>query len=487
MLGKGLHPNSTVCVRVPCARGALDPNGDHSMLPQHFSFQLSAFEPLSLTLFVAGMPLTTDFKAILTAAGINSKIVTYLDHPRLCLTDEASFANLIEKREEIQTAILDQLGDTDLQSDVGQRGLLTKVWRECEAFETLRLERKARNVGPDDLEDPLPDGTHTIDVKNFQEGSIHWEPALSELLCEPLYGRIKRETSRAKTHTVLPLERVRTAAEVSRTAVGKTLSMAAGIDLRVHQSAMPPGPRTGGVRDHHLMVWLVQVLFLGGWSIVGRAVIRDGKPFVSFQACMDYVRFIREHVTPLHGPLPSLSRCIRSDFETRSLWAAAMSKQKTLEDAMKDCAAQQAAVWLWTTESENWNAPMVPSLPQDIPSASTARHRSRSRSPVARRYDKDSDYGKGLATAKGVKICQVFNKSPTGCLSTTKCLNDQLHVCNFIHSNGKMCGMTGKRRCTHHNKDGSIASTTVPAEQKREDPTKGKGKDKKGKGNKWGL
>ena len=443
------------------------------------------------------MPLTAELRASLVTAGVNEKIITHLDDPKYFLTDEASFANFIEKREEIQTGILDQLGDADLQRDVGQRGLLTKVWRECEALETLRLERKARNVGPDDLEDPLPDGTHTTDITSFKSSGVHWEPALSELLCEPLYGRIKRETTSAKAHSVLPLERVRTAAEVSRTAVGKTLSMAAGVDLRVHQSSMPAGPRTGGVRDHHLMLWLIQVLFLGGWSVVGKAVSKDGKPFVSFQACMDYVRFIREHVTPLHGPLPSLARCIRSDFETRSLWASAMSRQKTLEDAMKDCAPQQAAVWLWTTESENLNAPMVPSLPQDASSRSS-RRRSRSRSPAGFRQEasggddyRTGQYMKGLATMKGFKICQAWNNHATGCSERAdKCKNGHLHICNYMYtapagrSTGQMCGHTGRRACNHHAQDGSILKMPSLSAVKTDDKGKDKGKGKANKGGK---
>ena len=452
------------------------------------------------------MPLSSDFLASLKAAGVNSKVVEYLNDPKFLLSDEASFANFIGKREEIQTSILDQLGDSALKNDAGQRGVLTKVWRECEATEALRLDRKARNVGAYDLEDPLPDGIHDTDVTTFSSTGISWTPAISELLCEPLYGRLKREAASAKSHSVLPLERVRSSAEVPRTAVGKKLAMAVGIDLHVNQYAMPDGPRSGSVRDHHLMVWLTQVLFLGGWSVVGKAVVKGGKPFVSFQACMDYVRFIREHVTPLQGPWPPLARCIRSDFETRSLWASAMSPpgNSTLEEAMVSCTPQQAAIWLWTTESENLNSPQVPTLPQDVPQRSSrrrsrsrsqghkqgqsSRRRSRSRSPDRMHGVQGNtqlwleQYTKGLSTTKGKKICQAFNNSPTGCSSP--CPHGHLHICNYIYTTRggerpEMCGNQNKRACTHHARDGGIINASRSDNRGHSDRDKGKGKGKK--------
>ena len=192
---------------------------------------------------------------------------------------------------------------------------------------------------------------------------------------------------------MLPLERARTAAEVPRSAAGKTLGVAPGIDMTIGQQAMPPGPRPGGVRDHYLMVWLVQVLFLGGWSILGRAITRekDGKqnPFASFNACWTYVRFIRERVTPLLGPFPDLLRSIRTERETRTLWAPAMSKGQTLHEAMASCASQQAALWLWTTESDNRNVPDVPRLAQDGPPAAPSWFGcSRSRGRTSRGLDR---------------------------------------------------------------------------------------------------
>ena len=339
------------------------------------------------------------------------------------------------KREEAQTLILDQCSE-GVRKDVGQRGILIRIWRECEAFETLRVERKAKGVGADDLEDPLPEGEQQHDVQSF-DSHVHWEPHLSELLCEPLYGRIKREAKRQGIHTVIPLDRVRSAAEVSRTAVGKTLGMAPGIDIKVMSNPMPTGPREGGVRDHYLLVWLVQLLFLGRWAVLGQAYTVGGAPWVSFRRCMEYPWFIRERVTPLKGPFPDLARCIRCEHETRSLWANSMSKGKTLEQAMAENEPKQAALWLWTTESENHNAPAAPELPQDRPATCPpppppASHRSRSprgagRPPLQRTRPQGSTTPAASVTLSathtrgGKRICEAWNAHPNGFSDTNFC------------------------------------------------------------------
>ena len=208
---------------------------------------------------------------------------------------------------------------------------------------------------------------------------------------------------------------------------------------------------------------------------MGRAITRekDGKqiPFASFNACWTYVRFIREKVTPLLGPFPDLLRSLRTERETRTLWASAMSKGQTLDEAMASCASQQSALWLWTTESDNRNVPDVPSLAQDgPPAASTWFGRSRSRGRTSRGSDRGRAHSHGrearrpeadraqnfsytpgipaTTTAKGLRICSTYNKFPNGC--SDKCINGELHICDYVNQEGRLCGQSGKRRCTHH-------------------------------------
>ena len=129
------------------------------------------------------MPLNADQRARIVAAGVHADVIPYLDVPERHITDDNSFANFLVRREEVQTLILDQItANAELKDDRGQRGLLIKLWREAAASASIRLERKAKGVGPDDLEDPLPEGDFAPDVTAFDR-VVHWEPALSELLC----------------------------------------------------------------------------------------------------------------------------------------------------------------------------------------------------------------------------------------------------------------------------------------------------------------
>ena len=112
------------------------------------------------------MSLSAQFRATLTANRGHQFVIDFPDHPDRRITDE-TFANFLVKLQKVETPILDQVGDASLKADRGQRGVLTKTWREADAFENLRLERKDKGVGAEDLEDPLPEGEHCTDVPTF--------------------------------------------------------------------------------------------------------------------------------------------------------------------------------------------------------------------------------------------------------------------------------------------------------------------------------
>ena len=69
--------------------------------------------------------------------------------------------------------------------------------------------------------------------------------------------------------------------------------MAPVMDIKFVANAMPHGPQPDGSRDHHLLVWLVKVLFLGGWAVLGHVLTEDDMPFVSFRKRMEYLSFVR--------------------------------------------------------------------------------------------------------------------------------------------------------------------------------------------------
>ena len=84
-------------------------------------------------------------------------------------------------------------------------------------------------------------------------------------LCEPLYGRLTWESNGAGIHKVLTAPQVNSHVQPS----GKLQARHLGVDIKIMANAMPPGPRPDGVRGHYLLVWLVHVLFFGGWADLG--------------------------------------------------------------------------------------------------------------------------------------------------------------------------------------------------------------------------
>ena len=154
-------------------------------------------------------------------------------------------------------------GAQALRTDIGQRMLITALWMEADETAKVKLTHWATGTGIDDLEQPLPDDEFLQDVARFATQGCMWTLAPSERLCEVLFGRLKRE-SRKGTHSVLPLARIRTAAEVSsKEAAGKLLNIAQGLSALLPQGPLPECDRPGGVRDHHIMVWLMNILMIG--------------------------------------------------------------------------------------------------------------------------------------------------------------------------------------------------------------------------------
>ena len=83
--------------------------------------------------------------------------------------------------------------------------MLTEIWREADQLETLRLQRKASGCREDDMEDALPEHVN----ESFRDRWIkryNFELLLSETLCEPLVGRIKREFDR-KSQSLIQVDR----------------------------------------------------------------------------------------------------------------------------------------------------------------------------------------------------------------------------------------------------------------------------------------
>ena len=54
-------------------------------------------------------------------------------------------------------------------------------------------------------------------------------------------------------------------------------------------------------------------------------------------------------------------------------------------------------------------------------------------------------------TSTGFKFCEDFNAKAGGCSNGTKCrkAHPEVHGCNVVDGDGKICGRMNKRRCDH--------------------------------------
>ncbi len=432
------------------------------------------------------MAASPEWLELLAKRNIHPRIVEFFTTNKVLSI--CNFANYVLSREEIQTGILDVVKG-GLETDKTQRMLLHEMWREAEEIERLRVSRNARGVQEDDLEDPLPTGSIDEIVLGFAQ--IHlWTPALTEMLCEPLFARITREIQR-RNHSVVPLERVRSANETSRHAVGKQINVSVNLSMRLGAAGVPMGSRD--IEDNYIAVHLVRLLFEGGYAVAGHNIKIEGKPFCTFQECHDYVIAFAERATPFGVPHPALHRVLKAHNETHALWAKTMRLGKTLSDAMKINESKVSALWLFACENEALKASRSNQVMADLeadkervkrdhpgereyfrsPSRGGRRGagtpprprkpeapRLRSRERVSREDrsgKKDTGKAKGAGksprgatnpifdkTRDSKVICSSYN---AGNCSLTTCRN--LHICNWRTPAGEACAKN-HRRCDAH-------------------------------------
>ena len=99
------------------------------------------------------------------------------------------------------------------------------------------------------------------------------------MLCEPLFARITREIQR-RTHTVIPLDRVRAGTETSRHAVGKQINVSNHLSMRLGAAGVPMGSRD--IPDNFVALHLVRLLFEGGYAVIGHTFKVNGAPILYF-------------------------------------------------------------------------------------------------------------------------------------------------------------------------------------------------------------
>ena len=177
------------------------------------------------------------------------------------------------------------------------KALLTEIWREADQLETLRLQRKASGCREVDMEDALPEHVN----ESFRDRWVkryNFKLLLSETLCEPLVGRIKREFDR-KSQSLIQVDRVRSARETSRAGSGKKLKMAEDVTVSIATVGLAKGPRV--VPSVMVYLQLLEIL-LHGYAYVGNFVDQGtGKLYCSLECVREYLAFVKNKVAPLSG------------------------------------------------------------------------------------------------------------------------------------------------------------------------------------------
>ena len=375
------------------------------------------------------------WKAELQSKGMHADLIAFMTQEKI--TCAAQLANYIDTREEVMSLLVARVPAT--ANDRNQKAVLTRLWREADQAENLRLTRQANGVEQDDWENPLPEQTRSSLMQRFVT-KYSWRPSLRELLCEPLLGRMQRELDR-KSFTVLSLDRIRTQRETSRTSAGKQLQVAQDVHLHFGSAGLPKAPREVGT--NWLYVSLLEVLMLA-WSIIGCFQDNGSSTlFASMQTCRDYLVYVKSKATPLSGSHPPLHLVRQADEETRSLWAEQMRNGSTFDQAVANMDSKQAALWLFANKQDVAEA--QGSLPDfGTPPKEPKRRQSEDLStPPPKRQN--SDTSTCTHTKSGEEICGMYNDGK--CVK--KCRYQRLHVCNYKTKANVACGQPGHTKDFH--------------------------------------
>ncbi|CAE7913330.1 unnamed protein product [Symbiodinium necroappetens] len=352
------------------------------------------------------------------------------------IVSASRLANYVDTRDEIMTLIVDKI--PELNGSRSVKALLTEIWREADHSESLRLQRKAAGCRDDDMEDALPEHV-TESLRQRWKQRYNFSLPLSETLCEPLVGRIKREIER-KTHTLISVERVRSAKETARSGVGKKLKMSEDVTVSIASVGVVKGPRS--VPSVMVYLSLLEIL-LHGYAYVGNFVDHTSNSlYCSLDCIREYLAFVKSKVAPLTGGMHSLSDLRRADEDSRTLWAEQMRSGKTFDEAVQASEAKVAALWLFASRTDVGAASAVV-VEEDDDARPTKRPKGDPNNGVVAPPPPPAVAN---VNAEGKSICRLFNE---GKCNGQKCKHGRLHVCNFLTKKGAVCGQA-HRRCDAH-------------------------------------
>ena len=177
----------------------------------------------------------------------------------------------------------------------------------------------------------------------------------------------------------------------------------------------------------------------------------------------EYLVYVGLRVTPLVGSWPPLQKCLDADRRTRSLWVSLLRQGHSMDEAITRSKIEMHGFWLWASEYIAEHAKLnMNSVCNGSLDGSSNHSASGTPAPAQQSYGPAKGAGKqdkgkrnqpykqspgrpALMTAKGRKICSLFNGS--GC--SAACPNGDLHFCNYVDARGTLCGQMGKPRRTH--------------------------------------
>ena len=183
------------------------------------------------------------------------------------------------------------------------------------------------------------------------------------------------------------------------------------------------------------------------------------------------------------GVGPLFKRCLDAGYEGRALWKPLIEEGKTLSQAIRGAKPRWENCWSWTTPSVaaqyagtrgDGNEPSDGDTAdhsseggaQPRPPPRTARKtaakiaaKGRSAKPKAAarsnasRSSTANFYTPGVpakTTRRGIRICEAFNCGRS-CGKRGACVKEpaELHICNFVSEDGKLCG-SGKHGRHNH-------------------------------------
>ena len=378
----------------------------------------------------------------------NENINSLEDLPNYCLTKESILETLIQ-------ACFPTRNERKLLVPLG------KMWDLAKASSELGIKRRLEGVTDASLEVPLPQ--EDVDKLNRQHRQAYGF-ALSDygMMWPHMLGRLQREIS-TNAFSTIPLNRVGALIEGGKSHAAKQWSQAPGVTTTV--GGMAGKVRT--VENNHVFVELLQIL-MNCYVLLGNFSVKSGGKWCSKAAAQDYFEFVKYRACPINHQWPDLAKCLNSEWQSRSAWLPHLKSGKSLTEAIEATKSERSGMWVWATPvvasaytsvaGSDGGALEYPSSGDEGPSGwktAGSKRRNRPRSgggssstgPAKASRVTHTPNQPAVKAQSGKLFCAAFNSG--GCSKGVKCQEGKLHACNFVGPDGKVCGLTGHRRCNH--------------------------------------